>query len=261
MDNGILSELQAAKAIEYLIALAFLASFVPFWRYTARRFERRAEAPARADAPAFAPTVPATVAVAAGPSWPEPSGWFHVPEGFGLHPGHAWAKAVGPNEVLVGADDFARAAVGRVHDVDLPPVGSIVRQGEPGFALRGAAGPLPMISPVDGMVVATNPSARVGAFETDPYGEGWLLKVEAPRFRTNAKQLLSGSAARAWMEDVARRLRGVIAPDLGPVLADGGVPVSGIAGEVGPEIWKTIAREFFFVDGDERGGTTAAPRA
>jgi glycine cleavage system H lipoate-binding protein len=241
-----LSDLQTAKAIEYLLAVGFLASFVPFWRYAAPR------APARAVA-----TVPAEQSVAV-PTFspalrPEPAGWFRIPDGLSIHPGHAWAKSIEDGEVLVGADDFARAVIGRVHDVDLPEPGTVVRQGEPAFTLRGAAGPLPMISPVDGMVVATNPAAKVGAVESDPYGDGWLLRIQAPQFKRNARQLLSGSAARAWMEDVAKRLRATIAPDLGPALADGGVPVNGIAGEVGPEAWRRIAREFFFVESD-RGG-------
>ena len=244
MDTGMLSDLQTAKAIEYLLALSFLALFVPFWRYTARLVAVPAEATETEKV--------AVPAVAVAPRR-EPGGWFHVPDGLSLHPGHAWAKAVGGGEVLVGADDFARAVIGRVHDVDLPPLGTVVRQGEPAFTLQGAAGPLPMISPVDGLVVATNPSARIGAVLSDPYGNGWLLRVQAPQFKRNARQLLSGSAARAWMEDVARRLRGVIAPDLGPALADGGVPVAGIAGEVGPEVWRQIAKEFFFVESD-RGG-------
>jgi glycine cleavage system H protein len=244
MDTGMLSDFQTAKAIEYLLALGFLAVFVPFWRYTTRLASVPAEATAAEGA-----SVPAT----ASAPHPEPAGWFHVPDGLGLHPGHAWAKAVEGGDVLVGADDFARAAIGRIHDVDLPPPGSVVRQGEPAWTLRGSAGPLPMISPVDGMVVATNPAARVGAIESDPYGGGWLLRVQAPHFKRNARQLLWASAARAWMEDVAQRLRGVLAPDLGPALADGGVPIDGIAGEVGPEVWQRIAEEFFFVESD-RGG-------
>jgi glycine cleavage system H lipoate-binding protein len=240
MDTGMLSDLQAAKAIEYMLAVFFLGSFVPFWRYAAPR----AAAPSRAHAPDPSPARAARR---------QATGWFHVPDGLAVHPGHAWAKAVEGGEVLVGADDFARAVIGRVHDVDLPEPGSLVRQGEPAFTLRGAAGPLPMISPVDGMVVATNPAARVGALESDPYGDGWVLRVQAPQYKRNARQLLSGSAARAWMEDVAERLRAAIAPDLGPVLADGGVPVAGIAGEVGTEAWRRIAREFFFVESD-RGG-------
>jgi glycine cleavage system H lipoate-binding protein len=237
-----LSDLQTAKAIEYLLAVLFLALFVPFWRFTAPRTKALAEAVEKVAAPAVTTVLR-----------PEPVGWFHVPDGLALHPGHAWAKAVGGGEVLVGADDFARAVIGHVQDVDLPPLGTVVRQGEPAWTLRGAAGPLPMISPVDGMVIATNPAARVGAVESDPYGNGWLLRVQAPQFKRNARQLLSGSAARAWMEDVAKRLRAAIAPDLGPALADGGVPVAGIAGEVGPDAWRRIAKEFFFVESD-RGG-------
>ena len=242
MDTGMLFDLQAAKAIEYLLAVAFLALFVPFWRYTAPRVAVLAEAVEKAAVPVFAPALR-----------PEPVGWFHVPDGLGLHPGHAWAKAADGGEVLVGADDFARAVIGHVQDVELPPLGTVVRQGEPAFTLRGAVGKLPMVSPVDGMVVATNPAARIGAVDSDPYGNGWLLRVQAPQFKRNARQLLSGSAARAWMEDVAKRLRSVIAPDLGPALADGGVPVDGIAGEVGPEAFRQIAKEFFFVESD-RGG-------
>jgi hypothetical protein len=109
------------------------------------------------------------------------------------------------------------------------------------------------MSPIDGLVVASNPAARLGAVENDPYGEGWLLKVHAPRLTQNARQLLSGSAARAWMEDVAKRLRGVVAPTLGPALADGGMPVSGFATEVGPEAWERIKTEFFFADGVSAG--------
>lgn len=248
MDNGMLADLQAAKAVEYLLAVGFLALFVPFWRYTAPLVAKAVAVPAPSPVP-----VPVPVAAAR----PEPKGWFHVPDGLGLHPGHAWARSAGGGEVLVGVDDFARAVMGRVHDVDLPPNGTTVRQGEPAFTLRGAAGPLPVISPVDGMVVATNPAARVGAIENDPYGEGWLLKIHAPRFASNARQLLSGSAARAWMEDVAKRLRGVLAPDLGPALADGGVPVSGFATEVSPEAWRQIKSEFFFADG-EGGGSWKA---
>ena len=237
MEPGTLSELQTAKAIEYLLAVGFLASFVPFWRYAAPKAR-----------------VPAESAVPVAPKpRPEPAGWFRVPDGLRLHPGHAWAKGVGDGEAVLGADDFAHAMIGHIHDVDLPEPGTVLRQGEPAWTLRGAAGPLPMISPVDGMVVETNRSARVGAGETDPYGDGWLLRVQAPQLERNARQLLSGSAARAWMEDAARRLRAAIAPELGPALADGGVPVAGIAGEIGPEAWRRIAKEFFFVESDGGG--------
>ena len=244
MDNGMLADLQVAKAIEYLLAAGFLALFVPFWHYATPRAAKAVAVPAPSPIP---------VPVARR----EPAGWFSVPDGLGLHPGHAWARPAGCGDVLVGVDDFASTVMGRLYDVDRPANGTTVRQGEPAFTLRGAAGPLQVISPVDGMVIATNPAARIGALESDPYGEGWLMKVHAPRFAANARQLLSGSAARAWMEDVAQRLRGVLAPNLGPALADGGVPLRGFAAEVGPEAWARIKSEFFFADGSSASGPDA----
>jgi glycine cleavage system H lipoate-binding protein len=242
MNTSVLADLQTAKTVEYLLAAGFLALFVPFWRFAAPRAMKLERAPAPQPQP-----VPVLAAR------PEATGWFHVPDGLGLHPGHAWARSAADGGVLVGVDDFARAVVGPVSDVDLPPNGTPLRQGEPAFTLRCAAGPLAVMSPIDGLVVASNPAARLGAVENDPYGEGWLLKVHAPRLTQNARQLLSGSAARAWMEDVAKRLRGVVAPTLGPALADGGMPVSGFATEVGPEAWERIKTEFFFADGVSAG--------
>ena len=234
MDNGMLAELQAAKTVEYLLAAGFLILFVPFWRFASPR------RPALEVQPALEPTrEPARV----------PTGWFHVPDGVALHPGHAWARSAQGGEVVVGVDDFARAVVGPIGDVDLPANGTPLRQGETAFTLRGAAGPLPVVSPVDGLVVARNPAARLRAVENDPYGDGWLLRVHAPRLAANSRQLLSGSTARAYMQDVAERLRGVVAPTLGPALADGGLPVSGFAAELPPQAWERIKGEFFFADG------------
>lgn len=230
MDTGILSELQSAKAVEYLLAVGFLVLFIPFWRYAAPL--HRAAAAVRAAVPAKA----------------QPLGWFTVPDGVAVHPGHAWARSGRDGEVSVGIDDFARAFAGPLVDVDLPAVGSVVRQGEPAWTLRTAAGPLPMISPVDGMVVETNPRAARGAVEADPYGDGWLMKVQAPHYAKDSRQLLSGTTARAFVEDVANRLRDVVAPGLGPAMADGGTPVHGIAAEIAPEVFDRVARDFFLVE-------------
>ncbi|HEX4824105.1 MAG TPA: glycine cleavage system protein H [Candidatus Polarisedimenticolaceae bacterium] len=230
MNNGMLAELQAAKTIEYLLAVGFLVLFVPFWRFAEPRGPALEAQPARRAARV-------------------PTGWFHVPDGVALHPGHAWARSATDGEVVVGVDDFARAVIGPIGDVDLPAAGTPIRQGEPAITLRGAAGSLPVVSPVDGLVVARNPAARLHAVESDPYGDGWLLRVHAPRLAANGRQLLTGSTARAFMEDVAERLRGVVAPTLGPALADGGLPVSGFAAELPPEAWERIKSEFFFADG------------
>jgi glycine cleavage system H lipoate-binding protein len=231
METGMLSELQNAKTMEYLIAVAFLMLFVPFWRYIAPRSAVRRPAARVSETD---------------------QEWFSVPDGVRVHPGHTWAIPTTGGEVLVGIDDFARAYVGPVHRVEAPPPGSSIRQGEPAWTLHGAGGRLTLTSPVSGIVRARRDGERLEDVSRDPYGQGWLLRVEATELDRDSRHLLSGSAARAWMEDTGRRLRETLAPGLGPALADGGVALHGYAAGLPADLRRSVAREFFFDDGEER---------
>jgi glycine cleavage system H lipoate-binding protein len=230
IPNDLLT-MYSAKAVEYLIAVTFLLLFMPFWSFVNKE---RALAP---------------VAVAAlGRLLDRVVEWFTVPSDLFFHPGHAWVRADDGNVVTVGMDDFAHKLVGGVSAISLPAVGSRLGQGEKGWSLLSGSKSIDMLSPVDGTVVAVNERAA-GLPPTngrdDPYREGWLLKVRAPRLSANTKQLLSGALARRWMEEVCDGLRARMSPDLGRVYQDGGLPIEGMARSMDPANWDQIAREFF----------------
>ena len=81
----------------------------------------------------------------------------------------------------------------------------------------------------------------------DPYGQSWLMKVQAPKISANLKNLLSGGLARKWMEGVRDNLLARMNYNLGEVYQDGGVPVDGIARNMDREKWDEIVREFFLI--------------
>jgi hypothetical protein len=62
----------------------------------------------------------------------EPVPWFSLADGYHFHQGHAWANPADGDLVTVGLDDFAAQLVGPPDGLELPAVGGIVRQGEPG---------------------------------------------------------------------------------------------------------------------------------
>jgi len=225
--------LYTAKLIEYFIALAFLALFVPFWHYATG--ERRAEQPALV---AGARRVLKQVA--------DIVEWFHVDPTVAYHPGHSWIRVDRPALVTVGMDDFAQKLVGPIAEFQMPHVGSTVSLGEPAWAMRVDGAAVTMRSPVDGVVAAVNPKVMTspGVVKEDPYGEGWLLKVHAPRLDANRTSWLSGGVARRWIEETTHELRRMMAPELGLVLQDGGTPVDGLAHAIDPERWEDIARRF-----------------
>lgn len=227
-----------AKLLEYSLAIGYLLLFIPFWRYVqgGRREAVAATATATKRALAAAPR-----ARAARPAAP---GWFHVPAGVHLHPGHTWARLEPDGLVAVGADDLAHKLVapGRV---ELPALGAHVMQGEPAVEMGDEDRTVPLLSPVEGTVVAVNPAMREKGDGRDPYRDGWLFKVKAPRLAANLRQLLTDGPARRYMEEAEAQLALRLSPELGQVLQDGGTPIHGVARALAGDEWDDLARQFF----------------
>ena len=236
MENYGYVDIYATKGIEYLIVIAFLASFV----YFSRAFNLR------------------TVAAGVARTISDFVEWFRLPAGLHYHQGHSWLKAEPDNLVSVGLDDFAQKLVGKVDGVDLPPVGAKLAQGEKGWSLKVDSRPVAMLSPVDGEVVAVNVEAMRSPeiINQDPYGKGWLLKVRPAKLAADKNNLLSGTLARKWMEDTVDGLRRESGGSLGPVAQDGGqlvyqdggMPVSGIARALAGEKWEETVKAHFLTD-------------
>jgi len=222
MESAGSIDLFATKGVEYLLVLGFLFLLILFWRL----LNDRQPSPARG--------------VAARASW------FRFDDSRFYHQGHSWALPEGHDVVKVGVDDFAQKLFGIPSSIDLPPVGTRLEQAEPGWRVRVDNESIDLLSPVDGEVVDVNESVcrSPELVNSDPYGEGWLMKVRVPRWKANAGNLLSGAVARTWMEEATAALRARMATSVGPVLQDGGVPVTGIAKSLSEDEWTEIAREF-----------------
>ena len=165
------------------------------------------------------------------------------------HQGHSWAIPESSNVVRVGIDDFAQKLVGKIDAIKCPQVGSEVTQGEKAWTLLVNSKSIDMLSPVDGKIVDINESLLNSpeSIRKDPYGQSWLMKVQAPKLSANLKNLLSGGTARKWMEEVSENLLSRTDYNLGPVSQDGGALVDGIAKNLDRERWDEIVREFFLV--------------
>jgi glycine cleavage system H lipoate-binding protein len=229
-----------AKLLEYTLAIGYLLLFIPFWWYVQGGRKQAAAKAASASAAAGRRAAPAPAQRAPGTG-----GWFQVPAGVRLHPGHTWARLEPDGLVAVGADDFAHKLVGAAR-VELPALGEKVAQGEPAFSIGDGEKSVAMLAPVDGTVVALNAAVREGGDGLDdPYGRGWLFKVKAPRLAVNLRQLLADGPARRFMEEAEAQIQVALSPELGQVLQDGGLPVHGIARALAGDEWVGLARRFF----------------
>ena len=84
---------------------------------------------------------------------------FSIAEGYYYHKGHSWARIEHGGFVRLGINDFALRLLGRVSDISLPKIGSHLRQSENGWSVyRGEMGAA-VLSPMNGIVMATNQNA------------------------------------------------------------------------------------------------------
>ena len=94
-------------------------------------------------------------------------------------PEHEWVRAEG-NEVVIGITDYAQDALGDVVYVDLPKVGRAVAANASISEIESTKSVSEVYCPVSGTVVAVNTDleATPEALNTDPYGAGWIFRIE-----------------------------------------------------------------------------------
>ncbi|MGO9085002.1 MAG: glycine cleavage system protein H [Candidatus Sulfotelmatobacter sp.] len=173
---------------------------------------------------------------------------FQVPENLRYHAGHTWALSESRDLVRVGMDDFASKLVGKIDSITLPQRGRWVRQGQKIWTIFRDGKSVDMISPIEGTVSDINEAAMKDPelARKDPYGEGWLVTVQAPDTKTNFRNLFGGMLARVWTEESALRLRKRMPIAMASALAqDGGVAVDDITQHLPDLDWGTLTKEFF----------------
>jgi len=90
-----------------------------------------------------------------------------------------WVKRDG-NVVTLGISDFAQSELGELVFADLPEEGDELTAGETACEIESVKAVAEVYAPVSGTVVAVNEALEDAAdtINSDPYGDGWLLKIE-----------------------------------------------------------------------------------
>jgi len=181
------------------------------------------------------------------PSAPSLVGGFRVPENVSYHPGHTWALSESPNLVRVGMDDFASKLLGKIERIALPQRGRWIRQGQKLWTIFRDGKSVDMVSPIEGTITDINEAVvkDPALARKDPFGEGWLVTVQAPDAKTNFRNLIGGALARWWTEESALRLQKRMPMALGALAQDGGIAVDDLTAQMPDQDWADLAKEFF----------------
>ena len=104
---------------------------------------------------------------------------MNIPSNLKYSKDHEWVKVDG-NIATIGITDFAQSELGDIVFVDIQTEGEDLATNEVFGAIEAVKTVADALMPVSGKVIEVNADLE-GAPEsvnTDPYGAGWMIKVE-----------------------------------------------------------------------------------
>ena len=124
-----------------------------------------------------------------------------IPEDLYYSEEHEWVR-LDDDVAIIGITDYAQEQLGDIVYVDLPQVGEKVESGTVIGELESTKSVSDVFSPLTGEVMARNETLDGGAevINSDPYGEGWLIKLRTPD-ADEVESLLSPEAYGALISE------------------------------------------------------------
>ena len=104
---------------------------------------------------------------------------MNIPEGLKYTKDHEWIKIEG-NKATIGITDFAQGELGDIVYVDISTVGQEVNKHEVFGTVEAVKTVSDLFMPITGKVLEVNKAldASPEKVNSDPYGDGWMIKME-----------------------------------------------------------------------------------
>jgi glycine cleavage system H protein len=122
------------------------------------------------------------------------------PDDLLYHPEHDWARVEG-EQATFGITWYAQDSLGEVVFYDPPEVGAEVTKDAPYAEVESVKAVSDVFAPLSGEIVEVNDGLtdEPGRINSDPYGEGWLVKVKLSD-PAETEALMDAAAYRELLE-------------------------------------------------------------
>jgi glycine cleavage system H lipoate-binding protein len=169
------------------------------------------------------------------------------------HSGFSWLEKIDEKKARIGIDPFLLQLLENVHVIVMPLPNSRIHQGEYFCWLFGDYAPLPLVSPVNGVVNFINEKVRQEpeSLITQENKYIWLADVTIDDYAKDKKNLMDGYTAHQWrdaqVEILKRQLGSSLESNLtqiGNTLLDGGTRLTHIVDVLGKKQYYDIIFKF-----------------
>jgi len=125
----------------------------------------------------------------------------NIPDDLKYAKTHEWLRLDG-DVATIGITDFAQGELSDIVYVEITAVGKTIKRDEPIGTIEAVKAVSDLYSPVSGQVIAANESLKDSPANVnkDPYGSGWMAKIEL----SDPNELASLLDAAAYAELAGR---------------------------------------------------------
>ena len=134
---------------------------------------------------------------------------YNMPDELYFHEEHSWARVDG-TKVTVGMSDMFQKEAGDIVFVDLPEEEDDVEQGETCGKIQSRKWIGKLVAPISGEITEINEDLEddTSLINSDPYGEGWILVIEAENeedLKEELGNLIHGDAVVTFVEEEIKK--------------------------------------------------------
>ena len=119
----------------------------------------------------------------------------NVPADLKYTKSHEWVRTLADGALEIGITDHAQHALGDLVFVEVPEAGRTVKAGEACAVVESVKAASDVYAPLAGQITAGNPklAAEPEIINSQPYGEGWLMRLKPAPGALAGAELLSAA--------------------------------------------------------------------
>ena len=132
---------------------------------------------------------------------------YNLPDDLHYHEEHSWARVEDDGTVTVGMNDFFQKEAGDIVFIDLPEEEDEVEQGEVCGKIQSRKWIGTLVAPVSGEILEINEDLEddTSMINSDPYGDGWIIKIEPSSLDPDLENLIHGDKLEPWIQAEIKR--------------------------------------------------------
>jgi len=128
---------------------------------------------------------------------------YDVPDDLYYSKEHEWVRVEGKTAVF-GITDYAQKSLHEIVYVETPKVNSHIKQFQSVGSVESVKSVSDLFAPVSGKITEVNKELAESPelLNEDPYGKGWIAKVELANFEEDKKNLLTAEQYAKYIKSL-----------------------------------------------------------